>query len=194
MTIRIEKDQALALVALAALIAALALPLFTTDLRLATSEWVSGTFGAKFRDWLAGAGVIPQREIYLTGILSSLFRRGEYLLLALTGLLGIAIPAASMGACAWLAFVRRQPATAEAGFLERLALATRWAMADVFLLTIVVALAAANGIGLHISAGPGAYCFAASVLLAMFARQETAKRLAPVNDDLACGEFEESTL
>jgi hypothetical protein len=178
MVIRIEKDQALALAALAALAGALVLPLFTTDLRLPADGWLPGTMGEQFRDWLAGAGVIPTREIYLTGILGSLFTRGEYLLLGLTAVLAILLPGASIAACAWLAFAGSPTATGGGASVRRLASATRWAMADVFLVTLAVALTATNGLGLHLSAGLGTYSFATAVVLGMLAQRATLGRIA----------------
>ena len=176
MVIRIEKSHAAAVGALLALIGALALPLLSADFDVAGSGWLPESFGPKLREWLAGAGVLPQRDLYLLGMLQILFQRGEILLTLLIGLIAVVLPAASVAACLWLAFAGPLGSSDFASSthpVRILAATTRWAMADVFLIALLIVLVAADSLRFQFSAAAGTYCYAAMVVLAMAAQRLT---------------------
>lgn len=173
MVVRIEKAHVTAVGALLALIGALSLPLLSADFDVTSSGWLPESFGPKLRDWLAGAGVLPERNLFLLGILQTLFQRGEIVLTILIGLVAVILPTANVVACLWLAFSGSTAVTTSTHPARIAAGTARWAMADVFLVALLIVLVAADGLRFHFSAAAGTYCYVAMVLLAMATQRLT---------------------
>lgn len=98
----------------------------------------------------------------LLGIVSSLYKNGDYALAALVALFSVLFPLAKMVAIAAEAL---SPPAGEKGWFARLVpFLTKWSMMDVMLVAIVIAAAKTSGLA-NAFTEAGLWCYAGSALM-----------------------------
>lgn len=159
---------ALALVTAAAVLLAAAFryPFVESRFALALPEWIPDVLDLheRIRQWLIREGQIPVGEQHLSDIVVSLASDGEWFIALAIVLFSIVFPILKIVLAALvLTFARTRPRERRVG-LRVLELTSKWSMADVFIVAVVIVFFKAEGFHFEIEPRPGLYCFGASAL------------------------------
>jgi uncharacterized paraquat-inducible protein A len=156
----------LSTMAMVALLAALSLPFLASDFALNLPPWLPDRIAREMNNLVIDRGAIPIGEKYLLGIIGDLLQAQEYVIGAAIILFSLALPGMKV---AMLLHVGSKGPEIDQKRVALLHAISRWSMADVFIVGLIIVFIKAEGFHFHMAAGPGLYAYALSTVLAAVA-------------------------
>ncbi len=150
------------------LIGAFYFPFIHSTFRLELPDWIPNWFGlhGELRDWIVKKGKIPTGDQYLLGIIKSLFQDGSIFLGIIIFLFSVVFPVLKIVLSAiYISRSFKQRTGANNGLFKAIGLVSKWSMADVFIVAVIIVMFKAKGFNFKFSAETGIYCYALSAVL-----------------------------
>lgn len=150
------------------LICAFYFPFIKSSFSVDFPEWLPNWFGVheEIENWIIKKGKIPEGNQYLPGIIKSLFDDGSIFLGIVIFLFSVVFPVLKIALCGaalvqgGLWDTRRQD-----GIIKTLGYVSKWSMADVFIVALIIVMFKAKGFNFSFTAEAGLYCYAVSAIL-----------------------------
>jgi Paraquat-inducible protein A len=158
---------ALALSALL-LIGAFYFPFIHSTFHIDLPDWIPDWFGlhSELRDWVVKKGKIPTGDQYLLGIIKSLFEDGSIFLGIVIFLFSVMFPVLKIVLFAiYISRSFKRHAITNDGLFRAIGFVSKWSMADVFIVAVIIVMFKAKGFNFTFSAETGIYCYALSAVL-----------------------------
>jgi len=150
------------------LIGAFYFPFIKSTFNLDLPDWIPNWFGLhdELRDWIVKKGKIPTGKQYLLGIIRSLFQDGSIFLGVIIFLFSVVFPVLKIVLSAiYMLRTMKYSSKTSKGILSTIGLVSKWSMADVFIVAVIIVMFKAKGFNFKFSAQTGIYCYALSAML-----------------------------
>ena len=150
------------------LLGAFYFPFIKSTFHLELPDWIPNWFGLhkELTDWIVKKGRIPTGDQYLLGIIKSLFADGSIILGIIIFLFSVIFPVLKIVLSAIYLFRSgRLKGGANNGLLKAIGLVSKWSMADVFIVAVIIVMFKAKGFNFSFTAEAGIYCYAFSAIL-----------------------------
>lgn len=164
--------NALSLAALTAsallLFGAFYFPFIHSTFELDLPDWIPDWFGLhdELSQWVVKKGKIPTGDQYLLGIIASLFKDGSIFLGIVIFLFSVIFPLLKIILSAvYTIRSMGSPVSSNNGLLSAIGLVSKWSMADVFIVAVIIVMFKAKGFNFTFTAETGIYCYALSAVL-----------------------------
>lgn len=150
------------------LVGAFYFPFIHSKFHLDLPDWIPNWFGlhSELRDWIVKKGKIPTGDQYLLGIIKSLFLEGSIFLGIIIFLFSVVFPVLKIVLS--IVYISRsfsKQAMSSDGLFRAIGLVSKWSMADVFIVAVIIVMFKAKGFNFSFSAESGIYCYALSAVL-----------------------------
>ena len=143
-------------------------PFIKSSFNVDFPDWLPDWFGLhdELRDWIVKKGKIPVGNQYLLGIIKSLFAEGSIFLGVLIFLFSVIFPVLKIALCA-IGLIRYGAINSVRpdGLIKAIGFISKWSMADVFIVAVIIVMFKAKGFNFTFTAAPGIYCYALSAIL-----------------------------
>lgn len=148
------------------LAAAFYYPLIKSSFSIDFPDWLPDWFGLynELEGWIIKKGKIPVGNQYLLGIIKSLFIDGSYFLGVVISLFSVAFPVLKIVLCA-SALIPGQTKSVKHGIVKAVGYVSKWSMADVFIVAVIIVMFKAKGFNFNFTAEAGIYLYAISAIL-----------------------------
>lgn len=142
------------------------LPFLASEFTLTFPGWVPNILQDRLRSWMIERGRMPVGEQYLWGIISRLLGSPDYPIGIALLTFSFALPLLKLLLAGALVGVgHSMPPDARLRLVALLVATGKWAMADVFVVAMVIVLFKSDGLQFTFHAGAGVYCYASACLL-----------------------------
>ena len=171
---KIEHSSILAAIAIVFsalfLIGAFYFPFIKANFSVDFPDWIPDWFGLydELEEWIIKKGRIPVGNQYLFGIIKSLFVDGSFFLGIIIFLFSVVFPILKIVLCA-VALVTSQKDGAKDKIIRLIGYISKWSMADVFIVAVIIVMFKAKGFNFKFTAEPGIYFYAVSAILSSLA-------------------------
>lgn len=143
-------------------------PFIHSSFELELPDWIPDWFGLhdELRDWVVKKGRIPTGEQYLLGIIVSLFKDGSIFLGVVIFLFSVVFPLLKivLSGIYILRSIGRSSGSNN-GLFEAIGFVSKWSMADVFIVAVIIVMFKAKGFNFTFTAESGIYFYALSAVL-----------------------------
>lgn len=150
------------------LLGAFYFPFIHSSFNLELPDWIPDWFGLhdELRDWVVKKGNIPTGNQYLLGIIVSLFKDGSIFLGIIIFLFSVVFPVLKI-LLSGIYIIRRVGSSGapDNGLFNAIGLVSKWSMADVFIVAVIIVMFKAKGFNFTFTAESGIYCYALSAVL-----------------------------
>ncbi|MEQ9618521.1 MAG: paraquat-inducible protein A [Deltaproteobacteria bacterium] len=150
------------------LICAFYFPFIKSSFSVDFPDWLPNWFGVheEIEKWIIKKGRIPEGNQYLLGIIKSLFEDGSIFLGIIIFLFSVVFPVLKIALCAAaLSRSRLWHTRSHNGVIKTLGYVSKWSMADVFIVALIIVMFKAKGFNFSFTAEAGLYCYAVSAIL-----------------------------
>jgi len=133
-------------------------------------DWIPNWFSLhkELEEWIVKKGKIPVGEQYLFGIIKSLFLDGSYFLGVIIFSFSVVFPVLKILLCA-IALIPAQTQGARDKIIKAVGYVSKWSMADVFIVAVIIVMFKAKGFNFKFTAEAGIYFYAMSAVLSSLA-------------------------
>lgn len=150
------------------LAAAFYFPFIKSSFHIDFPDWLPDWFGLQdeLRDWIVKKGKIPVGKQYLFEIIKSLFEEGSIFLGVIIFLFSLIFPVLKIALCA-ISVIRygKSDSIIPGGLIKAIGFISKWSMADVFIVAVIIVMFKAKGFNSRFTAETGIYCYALSAIL-----------------------------
>ena len=148
------------------LIGAFYYPFIKSTFSVDFPDWIPNWFRLhkELEEWIIKKGKIPVGYQYLLGIIKSLFEDGSYFLGVIIFLFSVVFPVLKIVLCA-VALVPSIKGHAKRNIIKAVSYVSKWSMADVFIVAVIIVMFKAKGFNFKFVAEAGIYFYAASAIL-----------------------------
>jgi hypothetical protein len=152
------------------LIGAFYYPFIKSTFSVDFPEWIPNWFSLhdELEEWIVKKGKIPVGNQYLLGIIKSLFADGSFFLGIIIFLFSVVFPILKIVLCA-VALISFQKTDAKDKIIKAIGYVSKWSMADVFIVAVIIVMFKAKGFNFKFTAEPGIYFYAISAILSSLA-------------------------
>ena len=150
------------------LIGAFYFPFIRSSFNLDLPDWIPDWFGLhdELRDWVVKKGNIPTGNQYLLGIIISLFKDGSIFLGIIIFLFSVVFPVLKIVLSGiYILRSMRSSGASNNGLFNAIGLVSKWSMADVFIVAVIIVMFKAKGFNFTFTAEAGIYCYALSAVI-----------------------------
>ena len=150
------------------LIGAFYYPFIHSTFNLELPDWIPDWFGLhdELTEWVVKKGKIPSGNQYLLGIIKSLFDDGSIFLGVVIFLFSVVFPVLKiLLSGVYIARSFGNSGLVNNGLLKTIGLVSKWSMADVFIVAVIIVMFKAKGFNFTFQAETGIYCYALSAVL-----------------------------
>lgn len=149
------------------LAAAFYFPLIHSSFEVDFPDWLPDWFGLHndIEKWIIRKGKIPVGEQYLLGIIKALFDDGSLFLGTLILLFSVVFPVVKILLSVIALLPDRRGTRSGDNVLKAIGFVSKWSMADVFIVAVVIVMFKAKGFNFTFHAEAGIYFYAASAIL-----------------------------
>lgn len=154
------------LISFACLIAAFYFPFMYSEFSLELPDWMPDFLATRTQEWIIQKGNIPTGPHYLFEIIRNLFLSREFLVGIAIALFSIGFPFIKIGLVFFLSiFGHKLEATIRHRILTTLNSVSKWSMADVFIVGMLIVFMKAEGFHFQFTVGAGLYFYAAAAIV-----------------------------
>ena len=150
------------------LIGAFYFPFIQSTFSVDFPDWIPNWFDLHYEleKWIIKKGKIPVGNQYLLGIIKSLFENGSIFFGVIIFLFSVVFPVLKIVLCA-LALIpfHNTNSSRHHTIIKAIGYISKWSMADVFIVAVIIVMFKAKGFNFEFTAGRGIYCYTASALL-----------------------------
>lgn len=152
------------------LIGAFYYPFIKSTFSVDFPDWIPNWFSLhdELEEWIVKKGKIPVGNQYLLGIIKSLFADGSFFLGIIIFLFSVVFPMLKIVLCA-VALISFQKTDAKDKIIKAIGYVSKWSMADVFIVAVIIVMFKAKGFNFKFTAEPGIYFYAISAILSSLA-------------------------
>jgi len=152
------------------LIGAFYYPFIKSTFSVDFPDWMPNWFSLhdELEEWIVNKGKIPVGNQYLLGIIKSLFADGSFFLGIIIFLFSVVFPMLKIVLCA-VALISFQKTDAKDKIIKAIGYVSKWSMADVFIVAVIIVMFKAKGFNFKFTAEPGIYFYAISAILSSLA-------------------------
>lgn len=152
------------------LVGAFYFPFIKSTFSVDFPDWLPNWFSLhnELEDWIVKKGRIPVGNQYLLGIIKSLFADGSFFLGVIIFLFSVAFPVMKILLCA-IALIPTQKMEAKDKIIKAIGYVSKWSMADVFIVAVIIVMFKAKGFNFKFTAEAGIYYYAISAILSSIA-------------------------
>ncbi len=152
------------------LIGALYYPFIKSTFSVDFPDWMPNWFSIhkELEEWIVKKGKIPVGNQYLLGIIKSLFEEGSFFLGVIIFLFSVVFPMLKIVLCA-IALIPSQKRDAKDKIIKTIGYVSKWSMADVFIVAVIIVMFKAKGFNFKFTAESGLYFYAFSAILSSLA-------------------------
>jgi len=152
------------------LVGALYYPFIKSTFSVDFPDWLPNWFSLhnELEEWVVKKGKIPVGNQYLLGIIKSLFEEGSFFLGVIIFLFSVVFPMLKIVLCA-IALISSQKRDAKDKIIKALGYVSKWSMADVFIVAVIIVMFKAKGFNFKFTAESGLYFYAFSAILSSLA-------------------------
>jgi hypothetical protein len=152
------------------LIGAFYYPFIKSTFSVDFPDWIPNWFSLhdELEEWIVKKGKIPVGNQYLLGIIKSLFADGSFFLGIIIFLFSVVFPILKIVLCA-VALISFQKTDAKDKIIKAIGYVSKWSMADVFIVAVIIVMFKAKGFNFKFTAEPGIYFYAISAILSSLA-------------------------
>ena len=152
------------------LIGAFYYPFIKSTFSVDFPDWIPNWFSLhdELEEWIVKKGKIPVGNQYLLGIIKSLFADGSFFLGIIIFLFSVVFPMLKIVLCA-VALISFQKTDAKDRIIKAIGYVSKWSMADVFIVAVIIVMFKAKGFNFKFTAEPGIYFYAISAILSSLA-------------------------
>ena len=152
------------------LIGAFYYPFIKSNFSVDFPDWIPNWFSLhdELEEWIVKKGKIPVGNQYLLGIIKSLFADGSFFLGIIIFLFSVVFPMLKIVLCA-VALISFQKTDAKDRIIKAIGYVSKWSMADVFIVAVIIVMFKAKGFNFKFTAEPGIYFYAISAILSSLA-------------------------
>jgi len=147
-------------------------------------DWIPNWFSLhnELEEWIIKKGKIPVGNQYLLGIIKSLFVDGSFFLGIIIFLFSVIFPLLKIVLCV-IALIPSQKEGVKNKIIKAIGYVSKWSMADVFIVAVIIVMFKAKGFNFKFTAEAGIYFYALSAILSSLAillimRQFESKRMS----------------
>ncbi|MCF6290162.1 MAG: paraquat-inducible protein A [Desulfobacterales bacterium] len=154
------------IISAACLVAAFCYPFMYSEFSLELPDWLPDFLAARTQEWIIQKGNIPTGPHYLFEIIRNLFLAREFLVGIAIALFSIGFPFIKIGLVFFLTlFGHKLEATFRHRLLTTLNSVSKWSMADVFIVGMLIVFMKAEGFHFRFTADAGLYFYAAAAVV-----------------------------
>lgn len=152
------------------LIGAFYYPFIKSTFSVDFPDWIPNWFSLhkELEEWIVKKGKIPVGYQYLLGIIKDLFKDGSYFLGIIIFLFSVVFPLLKIVLCAF-ALVPSKTKDAKNKIIKAIGYVSKWSMADVFIVAVIIVMFKAKGFNFKFTAEWGLYFYALSAILSSLA-------------------------
>lgn len=152
------------------LIGAFYYPFIKSTFSVDFPDWIPNWFSLhkELEEWIVKKGKIPVGYQYLLGIIKSLFEEGSFFLGIIIFLFSVVFPVLKIVLCA-IALIPSQKRDAKDKIIRAIGYVSKWSMADVFIVALIIVMFKAKGFNFKFTAEWGLYFYAISAILSSLA-------------------------
>ncbi len=152
------------------LIGAFYYPFIKSTFSVDFPDWIPNWFSLhdELDEWIVKKGKIPVGNQYLLGIIKSLFADRSFFLGIIIFLFSVVFPILKIVLCA-VALISFQKTDAKDKIIKAIGYVSKWSMADVFIVAVIIVMFKAKGFNFKFTAEPGIYFYAISAILSSLA-------------------------
>ena len=152
------------------LIGAFYYPFIKSTFSVDFPDWIPNWFSLhdELEEWIVKKGKIPVGNQYLLGIIKSLFADGSFFLGIIIFLFSVVFPILKIVLCA-VALISFQKTDAKDKIIKAIGYVSKWSMAAVFIVAVIIVMFKAKGFNFKFTAEPGIYFYAISAILSSLA-------------------------
>jgi hypothetical protein len=152
------------------LIGAFYYPFIKSTFSVDFPDWIPNWFSLhkELEEWIIKKGKIPVGNQYLLGIIKSLFLDGSYFLGVIIFLFSVVFPVLKIVLCV-IALVPAQAKRTRDKIISAVGYVSKWSMADVFIVAVIIVMFKAKGFNFKFAAEAGIYFYALSAVLSSLA-------------------------
>lgn len=152
------------------LVSAFYYPFIKSTFSVDFPDWLPNWFSLhnELEEWIVKKGRIPVGKQYLFGIIKSLFIDGSFFLGVIIFLFSVVFPVLKILLCA-LALIPSQTKRAKDKVIKAIGYVSKWSMADVFIVAVIIVMFKAKGFNFKFTAEAGIYFYAVSAILSSIA-------------------------
>jgi hypothetical protein len=152
------------------LIGAFYYPFIKSTFSVDFPDWIPNWFSLhkELEEWIVKKGKIPVGNQYLLGIIKSLFSDGSYLLGIIIFLFSVVFPLLKILLCSF-ALIPSIHGDTKRSIIKTISYVSKWSMADVFIVAVIIVMFKAKGFNFKFTAEPGIYFYALSAVLSSLA-------------------------
>ncbi len=152
------------------LIGAFYYPFIKSTFSVDFPDWIPNWFSLhdELEEWIVKKGKIPVGNQYLLGIIKSLFADGSFFLGIIIFLFSVVFPMLKIALCA-VALISFQKTDAKDKIIKAIGYVSKWSMADVFIVAVIIVMFKAKGFNFKFTAEPGICFYAISAILSSLA-------------------------
>jgi hypothetical protein len=152
------------------LIGAFYYPFIKSTFSVEFPDWIPNWFSLhkELEEWIVKKGKIPVGYQYLLGIIKSLFEEGSFFLGIIIFLFSVVFPVFKIVLCA-IALIHSQQKDAKDKIIRAIGYVSKWSMADVFIVAVIIVMFKAKGFNFKFTAEWGLYFYAISAILSSLA-------------------------
>jgi hypothetical protein len=152
------------------LIGAFYYPFIKSTFSVDFPDWIPNWFSLhdELEEWIVKKGKIPVGNQYLLGIIKSLFADGSFFLGIIIFLFSVVFPILKIVLCT-VALISFQKTDAKDKIIKAIGYVSKWSMADVFIVAVIIVMFKAKGFNFKFTAEPGIYFYAISAILSSLA-------------------------
>ena len=162
----------LSIISLLSLIAAYCYPFMYSEFMLELPGWFPEFLADRTRNWIIYKGRIPTGSHYLFGMIGNLFLAHELFIGTIIAIFSVGFPTIKIATIIFLAFSDNGKETIfRQCLMKALSLVSKWSMADVFIVGMLIVFMKAEGFHFRFTAGIGLYFFAGAALLSTISLQ-----------------------
>lgn len=162
----------LSIISLLSLIAAYRYPFMYSEFMLEFPGWFPEFFADRTRNWIIYKGRIPTGSHYLWGMISNLFLARELFIGTIIAIFSAGFPAIKIATIIFLTLSDNGNVTIfRQRLMKALNLVSKWSMADVFIVGMLIVFMKAEGFHFRFTAGIGLYFFAVAAFLSTISLQ-----------------------
>lgn len=148
------------------LIGAFYYPFIKSTFSVDFPDWIPNWFSLhkELEEWIVKKGRIPVGYQYLLGIIKSLFADGSFFLGIIIFLFSVVFPVLKILLCVF-ALLPSSTIESKDKIIKAIGYVSKWSMADVFIVALIIVMFKAKGFNFKFSAEWGLYFYAFSAIL-----------------------------